>query len=272
VLAISYLVRAPYSKRSFIGKPLRPADDRGRAGAAWLTETVRHLELTSNQAGTLLAHRGFVRHARLDCGMPLTSINTGGRGRYRTADRWCAKPSLTGHRVSRCAIASLNAQFSGWFVSTLSTECRVVFARLGALLAKRGLGRQALDRVCLADLPFRCQNRTIHLPVELRGLQPVNPALWRRAPRTPRPLFSVPRAAAGGPRRSGCIPRVQRTRDPNAVVRRAPNAVDRRAKWASALISAPKIRTEPLNLQLNLQQHRRYKSRPRSPGIGLWRG
>jgi hypothetical protein len=43
----------------------------------------------------------------------------GGRGQYRTADRWCVNPSPAVHRVSHGAIASWNAQFSGWFVSTL---------------------------------------------------------------------------------------------------------------------------------------------------------
>ena len=43
------------------------------------------------QVGTFLAQRGFVRHAQLDRGINLTCINTGGRGRYRTADRWCVK-------------------------------------------------------------------------------------------------------------------------------------------------------------------------------------
>jgi hypothetical protein len=41
-----------------------------------------------------LAHWGFIRQARLDRGMTLTCENTGGRGRYRTADRWCVKPVL----------------------------------------------------------------------------------------------------------------------------------------------------------------------------------
>jgi hypothetical protein len=84
----------------------------------------------------------------------LTSINASGRGRDRTADRWCVNPSLTVRRVSPGAIASSNTQVSGSFVSTVSTDCRAVFARLGTLLAQRGFGRQAPGRVCAADLPI----------------------------------------------------------------------------------------------------------------------
>jgi hypothetical protein len=98
--------------------------------------------------------------------MTLNCIKTGGRGRYRTADRWCVKPNRTVYRVSCGAIASSNAQVSGSFVSTVSTECRAVFACLGTLLAQRGFGRQAFGRVCGADLALRCQKRTIQLHVE----------------------------------------------------------------------------------------------------------
>ena len=52
------------------------------------------------QVGTFLAQRGFVRHAQLDRGINLTCINTGGRGRYRTADRWCVKGQ---DRVNGCS-------------------------------------------------------------------------------------------------------------------------------------------------------------------------
>jgi hypothetical protein len=48
------------------------------------------------------------------------------------------KSEPDGHRVSLGPMASWNAQFSGWFVSTVSAECRAVFARLGTLLAQRG--------------------------------------------------------------------------------------------------------------------------------------
>ena len=48
-----------------------------------------------------------------------------------------------------------------------------MFACLGTLLAQRGFGRQTFGGVCVADLSFRCQDRTIHLTqVELRGLEP----------------------------------------------------------------------------------------------------
>ena len=87
----------------------------------------------------------------------LTRNDFGGRGRYRTADRWCVNPRRTVYRVSDGAITSRDAQLNGWFVSTLSTFCQAVFARLGTLLAQRGFGRQAFNRVCVADFPFRCQ-------------------------------------------------------------------------------------------------------------------
>jgi hypothetical protein len=51
------------------------------------------------------------------------------------------KSEPDGHRVSLGPMASWNAQFSGWFVSTVSAECRAVFARLGTLLAQRGFRR-----------------------------------------------------------------------------------------------------------------------------------
>jgi hypothetical protein len=78
------------------------------------------------------------------------------------------KPSPIVQCVRRGVIASWNAQLSGWFVFTLSTDCRAVSTRLGTLLAQRGFDRQAFGRVCGADLAKRCQNRTIQLPVEAR--------------------------------------------------------------------------------------------------------
>ena len=105
-----------------------------------------------------------------------TCTNTGGRGRYRTADRWCVNPSPIVQCVRRGVIASWNAQLSGWFVSTLSTDCRAVSTRLGTLLAQRGFDRQAFGRVCGADLALRCQNRTIQLPVEPEPLTPTRGA------------------------------------------------------------------------------------------------
>jgi hypothetical protein len=72
-----------------------------------------------------------------------------------TPRRQSVNLSPTVHRDSRGAIASSNAQFSGLFVSTLSIDCRAASARLGTLLAQRGFGRQALGRVCTADLPLR---------------------------------------------------------------------------------------------------------------------
>jgi hypothetical protein len=44
--------------------------------------------------GTFLPQRGFARQAQSDRGVTLTCTNIGGRGRYRTADRWCVKPEL----------------------------------------------------------------------------------------------------------------------------------------------------------------------------------
>jgi hypothetical protein len=64
-------------------------------------------------------------------------------GGYRPADLWCVNPSRTVHRVSPGAIASSNAQVSESFLSTPSTVCRAVSARLGTLAAQRGFGRQA---------------------------------------------------------------------------------------------------------------------------------
>src|SRR3974390_1258962 len=37
---------------------------------------------------------------------------------------------------------------TGRFVSTVSTDCRAVFACLGTFLAQRGFGRRALGRAC----------------------------------------------------------------------------------------------------------------------------
>jgi hypothetical protein len=56
-----------------------------------------------------------------------------------TPRRQSVNPSPTVHRDSRGAIASSNAHFGGLFVSTLSIDCRAVSARLGTLLAQRGL-------------------------------------------------------------------------------------------------------------------------------------
>lgn len=45
----------------------------------------------ANPTGTLLAQRGFGSQAQSDRRMSLNCENIGGRGRYRTADRWCVK-------------------------------------------------------------------------------------------------------------------------------------------------------------------------------------
>jgi hypothetical protein len=79
---------------------------------------------------------------QLDRRIVPTCTNISGRGRYRTADRWCVNPGRAVYGVAGGAIASSNAQVSGSFVSTVSTECRAVFARLGTLLAQRGLSFQ----------------------------------------------------------------------------------------------------------------------------------
>jgi hypothetical protein len=122
--------------------------------------------------GTTEAANGELPHSAPSIPAQLTCENTGGRGRYRTADRWCVKPSPTVHRVSRGAIASWNAQFSGWFVSTLSTDCRAVFARLGTLLAQRGVWSSGVRSRLRGGLAFSLPGRTIHLLVELRELEP----------------------------------------------------------------------------------------------------
>src|ERR1700741_2235753 len=70
--------------------------------------------------------------------MTLTCMNIGGRGRYRTADRWCVNPGQPVQRVSRGAVGSSNAQVSGSLMSPVATECRTVSACLGTLLAQRG--------------------------------------------------------------------------------------------------------------------------------------
>jgi hypothetical protein len=78
--------------------------------------------------------------------MPTTCKDFGGRGRYRTADRWCVNPSQSVHGISHGAVASSNAQLSGCLISALSTMCRAVSACLGTLLAQRGFDRQAIRR------------------------------------------------------------------------------------------------------------------------------
>ena len=56
-------------------------------------------------------------------------MNIGGRGRYRTADRWCVNRSQAVHRVFGGATASTNAQLSGLFGSSGSTDRIEVPAR-----------------------------------------------------------------------------------------------------------------------------------------------
>ncbi|MGC2379255.1 MAG: tyrosine-type recombinase/integrase [Mycobacterium sp.] len=87
--------------------------------------------------------RGMPRPVTYGRSVLMTCNNISGRGRYRTADRWCVNPGQSVRDVSRDAIASPNAQVSGLFVSTASMECRAVCARLGTLLAQRGFDRQA---------------------------------------------------------------------------------------------------------------------------------
>jgi hypothetical protein len=116
------------------------------------------------------------RRRRESAGSEYVAVRS--RHHYRRTPLACTSPTV--HRVSHGAIACWNAQFSRRFVSTLSTDCQAVSARLGTLLAQRGFGPQALGRVCTADLAFRCQAaRSIYLwtkacprlPVLLGGLR-----------------------------------------------------------------------------------------------------
>jgi hypothetical protein len=62
---------------------------------SWHSYAARQaIERVCELIGTFLAQRGFAVEARLDRDMSLTCWNNGGRGRYRTADRWCVKPEL----------------------------------------------------------------------------------------------------------------------------------------------------------------------------------
>jgi hypothetical protein len=47
-------------------------------------------------------------------GGPLTYVNVGGRGRYRTADRWCVNRSQTVHGAFDHFIMSPKAQDNGF--------------------------------------------------------------------------------------------------------------------------------------------------------------
>ena len=53
-----------------------------------------HIAYLCEPLGTLLAHWGFVPHANVAADTTLSCNYIGGRGRYRTADRWCVKPVL----------------------------------------------------------------------------------------------------------------------------------------------------------------------------------
>ena len=106
--------------------------------------------------------RGFStwRHAR----------RVGGRGRYRTADRWCVNPSRTVHGVSRGAVASWNAQFSGWFVSHSVRGVSGCVHPSWHTLGTTGVWSSGVRSRLRGGLVFSLPGRTIHLPVELRGL------------------------------------------------------------------------------------------------------
>ena len=121
----------------------------------WATGAQHTARLGHSWDSGRLADLGTARLHRRDTAM--TCADPGGRGRYRTADRWCVNPSLTVHRVSLGAIPSSNAQVSGWFLSAVSTECRAVFARLGALLAQRGFSSLGVRSRWRGELAFRCQ-------------------------------------------------------------------------------------------------------------------
>jgi hypothetical protein len=58
-------------------------------------ESMESLESRQDSSGIQSHHplhlRSAVTYGR---SVPMTCINTGGRGRYRTADRWCVKPEL----------------------------------------------------------------------------------------------------------------------------------------------------------------------------------
>src|SRR5271166_5760891 len=95
-----------------------------------------------------------------------------GRGGDRTPDRWCVNPSRTVHGVSRGAVASWNAQFSGWFVSHsvrgVSGYVHPSWHTLGTTGVWSSGVRSRLRGGLVCSLP----GRTIHLPVELRGFEP----------------------------------------------------------------------------------------------------
>jgi hypothetical protein len=73
-------VRAAASRWQMIGA------DLGTGGAPSVS-----LATTWPSAVWARGLRSAVTYARL---VPLTCNNFGGRGRYRTADRWCVKPEL----------------------------------------------------------------------------------------------------------------------------------------------------------------------------------
>jgi hypothetical protein len=113
--------------------------------------------------------RSAVTYAR---SVTLTCKNTGGRGRYRTADRWCVNPSRTVHGVSRGAVASWNAQFSGWFVSHSVRGVSGCVHPSWHTLGTTGVWSSGVRSLLRGRLVFSLPGRTIHLPVELRGLEP----------------------------------------------------------------------------------------------------
>src|SRR5271166_5543435 len=97
---------------------------------------------------------------------------SGGRGGDRTPDHWCVNPSRTVHGVSRGAVASWNAQFSGWFVSHSVRGVSGCVHPSWHTLGTTGVWSSGVRSRLRGGLVFSLPGRTIHLPVELRGLEP----------------------------------------------------------------------------------------------------
>ena len=78
--------------------------------------------------------------AKLNHDMTLTRNNTGGRGRYRTADRWCVKGQDRVHRSPRCPARPGQRRFPCPIDADVSTACALV---LGHWRVTGVFGRQS---------------------------------------------------------------------------------------------------------------------------------
>jgi len=122
------------------------------------------------------------------------SVSGGGRGRYRTADRWCVKAAAKHPHGLVGLPGGLYVQVMSPRCVAASTASRLVVARLGTLWAHRGVASRRASKIDLSS------SRSRHAPVNCAGCDFYRPGYVVRSRRARK---SVTRPDRAPPRRRG---------------------------------------------------------------------